>query len=132
MKAARRSADPFPKRIPLKLTRMVTEPPTGPAWVHEIKHDGYRMLAYRNGGGVLLETRNKHNWTARFPRLVQELQALKARQVVLDCELSALLPDGVTSFHHCKAPWRPIGPTRWCCSRSTCSFLTARTCACCR
>src|SRR5262249_37393190 len=42
-------------------------PPTGPQWIHEIKHDGYRMMARRDGTGVRLLTRDGHDWTGRFP-----------------------------------------------------------------
>jgi len=37
-------------------------PPTGPQWIHEIKHDGYRMMARRDDSGVRLLTRNGHDW----------------------------------------------------------------------
>jgi len=77
----------------------VPQPPDGQEWLHEIKHDGYRMLAYLDDDQVILETRNKHNWTERFPDIVRELKSLKAKQAILDCELCALLPDGITSFH---------------------------------
>ena len=42
MKSAELGSDAFPKRIPLQLSRLVAEPPDGPGWLHEIKHDGYR------------------------------------------------------------------------------------------
>jgi ATP-dependent DNA ligase len=41
---------------------MTTEsPPRGPEWVHEIKHDGYRMTARRDAAGVRLLTRNGYD-----------------------------------------------------------------------
>jgi bifunctional non-homologous end joining protein LigD len=43
------------------------KPPAGAGWLHEIKHDGFRMLVRRNAGGVRLFTRNGHDWTGRFP-----------------------------------------------------------------
>ena len=42
-------------------------PPSGPNWIHEIKHDGYRLMARRNPAGVRLLTRNGHDWASRFP-----------------------------------------------------------------
>jgi hypothetical protein len=44
-------------------------PPTGPDWVHEIKHDGYRMMARRDPIGVRLLTRNGHDWADRYPAI---------------------------------------------------------------
>jgi ATP-dependent DNA ligase len=41
-------------------------PPSGPGWLHEIKHDGFRLMARRDGAGVRLLTRNGHDWTHRF------------------------------------------------------------------
>jgi len=41
-------------------------PPIGPNWIHEIKHDGYRLMARRNAAGVCLLTRNGHDWATRF------------------------------------------------------------------
>jgi bifunctional non-homologous end joining protein LigD len=46
-------------------------PPGEPGWLHEIKHDGYRLMARRNGAGVRLFTRNGHDWPRRFPLIAQ-------------------------------------------------------------
>jgi hypothetical protein len=42
-------------------------PPSGPDWVHEIKHDGFRMMVRRDAAGVRLLTRNGHDWSDRYP-----------------------------------------------------------------
>jgi hypothetical protein len=42
-------------------------PPSGPNWVHEIKHDGYRLLAGRDGPTVRFYTRNAYDWTVQLP-----------------------------------------------------------------
>jgi hypothetical protein len=42
------------------------KPPAGDGWLHEIKHDGFRLLVRRDAGGVRLFTRNGHDWTGRF------------------------------------------------------------------
>jgi bifunctional non-homologous end joining protein LigD len=42
-------------------------PPSGPDWLHEIKHDGFRILARREAKGVRLYIRNGHDFTKRFP-----------------------------------------------------------------
>src|ERR1700730_11616399 len=45
------------------------KPPSGPQWVHEIKHDGYRLLVRRDGDRVRLFTRRGYDWTERFPAI---------------------------------------------------------------
>jgi ATP-dependent DNA ligase len=42
-------------------------PPSGPGWLHEIKHDGFRILARRDSDSVRLVTRHGNDFTARFP-----------------------------------------------------------------
>jgi bifunctional non-homologous end joining protein LigD len=44
-----------------------TKVPAGPEWIHEIKHDGYRLVVVRDGARVRLFTRNGYDWTARYP-----------------------------------------------------------------
>ncbi len=46
-------------------------PPTGQNWVHEIKHDGYRLMARRDPVGIRLLTRNGHDWADRYPLIVE-------------------------------------------------------------
>jgi len=55
-------------------------PPSGPDWVHEIKHDGYRLMARRDPIGIRLLTRNGHDWAPRYPRIVA-LRSLRVRSV---------------------------------------------------
>ena len=43
--------------------------PAGPDWLHEIKHDGYRLIVQREGKRVRLFTRNGYDWTKRFTRV---------------------------------------------------------------
>jgi len=45
-------------------------PPSGPLWVHEIKHDGYRLMVRRDGLRVRCFTRNGYDWADRFPAIV--------------------------------------------------------------
>jgi bifunctional non-homologous end joining protein LigD len=45
-------------------------PPSGSNWIHEIKHDGYRLMARRDAAGVRLFTRNGNDWTPRYPLIV--------------------------------------------------------------
>ena len=55
------------------------KPRTGPEWVHEIKHDGYRLLVLREGDRVRLFTRRGSDWSKRYPRIVDAARKLKAR-----------------------------------------------------
>jgi ATP-dependent DNA ligase len=49
-----------------------TKVPAGPDWIHEIKHDGYRLIVQRDGKKrVRLFTRNGHDWTERYPLIVK-------------------------------------------------------------
>jgi bifunctional non-homologous end joining protein LigD len=62
------------------------KPPEGELWLHEIKHDGYRLLARRDGGSIRLFTRNGHDWSDRYPAIVAAVAALKVRSVHIDGE----------------------------------------------
>jgi ATP dependent DNA ligase domain len=73
-------------------------PPSGPGWVHEIKHDGFRMLVLRGSTGVRLLTRNGHDWSERYPQIWQAAEALKARSFLIDGEAVACDQDGMPSF----------------------------------
>jgi bifunctional non-homologous end joining protein LigD len=76
-----------------------TEVPAGPDWLHEIKHDGYRLIVVRDGARVRLFTRNGHDWTGRYPLIVEA--ALKNRQTsfVFDGEAVLLGVDGISDFN---------------------------------
>ena len=53
-----------------------TKPPVGPQWIHEIKHDGYRLIARKRDGRVRLFTRRGFDWTERYPRVGEAVAAL--------------------------------------------------------
>ena len=91
-------AAPPPKTAALTLATLVDEPPEGDEWLHEIKFDGYRILARVAGEDVTLLTRNGLDWTARFPTLAAELAKLGVGGALLDGEVVAFGPDGVSDF----------------------------------
>jgi bifunctional non-homologous end joining protein LigD len=66
------------------------KPPVGVGWIHEIKHDGFRMLVRRDAAGVRLFTRNGHDWTGRFPLIAGAALSLKARSCLIDGEAVAM------------------------------------------
>jgi ATP-dependent DNA ligase len=73
-------------------------PPHGPDWLHEIKHDGYRMLAHREGKKVRIVSRRGLDWTARFPLIVAAVEALGVRSCLIDGEAIAYDADGLADF----------------------------------
>jgi ATP-dependent DNA ligase len=73
-------------------------PPPGPGWLHEIKHDGFRLTARRDAAGVRLLTRNGHDWSDRYPLIAAAVGALKVRSCLLDGEAVACDQDGMPAF----------------------------------
>ncbi|MGB3745784.1 MAG: ATP-dependent DNA ligase, partial [Xanthobacteraceae bacterium] len=73
-------------------------PPSGPGWIHEIKHDGFRIMAWRDGAGVRLFTRNGNDFTARFPLAVAALAALPGRSFLIDGEAIVTNDKGLAVF----------------------------------
>jgi bifunctional non-homologous end joining protein LigD len=77
---------------------VVESPPEGDEWLHEIKHDGYRIVARLDEGEVQLVSRNGKDWTKEFPDVARAVGRLQAGTVLLDGEVAAVLPSGATSF----------------------------------
>ena len=90
------SMPPFP--LDPCLPTRVAVAPTGPAWVHEIKHDGYRLMVWRTPAGARIRTRRGFDWTERYPLIVEAASRLHATSFVLDGEGAILRPDGVSDF----------------------------------
>jgi bifunctional non-homologous end joining protein LigD len=102
---ARRPARPrgarkraMPERFAPQLATLADRPPEGDEWLHEIKYDGYRLLARTEGGAVRLLTRGGLDWTAKFPALARDLAKLPVDSAAIDGEIVSLAPDGTTSF----------------------------------
>lgn len=81
-----------------QLATLVREVPASADWIHEIKFDGYRILARFEDGEVRLITRNHQDWTHRFPELAQLLAQLPVDDALLDGEVVSLAHDGTSSF----------------------------------
>src|SRR3954453_14312611 len=84
--------------IPPCLPRLTANPPKGAGWIHEIKHDGFRMMVRRNSVGGRLFTRNGYDWTERYPLIRQAAHALRASSFVLDGEAVNCNEDGLPDF----------------------------------
>ena len=78
---------------------LVRKPPCGPIWTHEIKRDGYRIMAYKQGGDGRLLSRNGLDWAHAFTGIVEAIRGLPAATVILDGEAVVLRPDGHDDFH---------------------------------
>ncbi|MGO8917826.1 MAG: DNA ligase D [Stellaceae bacterium] len=87
-----------PPQIAPQLASAATDAPAGDDWLHEIKFDGYRMLARLKHGKVELRSRNDLDWTQKFPELAAALSRLPAREALLDGEIVHLTASGATSF----------------------------------
>src|SRR5262245_35736759 len=73
-------------------------PPSGDRWLHEIKHDGMRLMARRAGAEVRLYMRNGTNWTKRYPAVTEAVSALDVVSVHLDGEVVVCDTKGLASF----------------------------------
>jgi ATP-dependent DNA ligase len=105
------------------------KPPSGPDWVHEVKHDGYRLIVRRDGPTVRLFTRRGYDWTGRYPAIASAAAKIRAQSFTLDGEAVVCGEDGVAIFDALLATARCARPS----SRpSTCWNSTARTCGRCR
>ena len=95
-RGARKQA--MPQRLAPQLAMPADAPPDGDEWLHEIKYDGYRLLARIEDGAVALITRGGLEWTAKFPALARALATLPVEQALIDGEIVALLADGRSDF----------------------------------
>ena len=80
-----------------QLATLVSNPPRGDQWLHEMKFDGYRIIAVCHGPNVRLITRNGNDWTDEFSLVARDVAKL-GLEAVLDGEVAVVLPDGTTSF----------------------------------
>ena len=73
-------------------------PPSGSNCIHEIKHDGYRLMARRDPVGIRLITRRGNDWSARFPLVVEAVNHLKVRSCLIDGEAVCCDERGLARF----------------------------------
>ena len=70
----------------------------GRGWIHEIKHDGFRIMAQHTGGRVRLLTRKGTNFSNRFPQIVAAVTLLPVRSCLLDGEAVVCDENGLAVF----------------------------------
>jgi bifunctional non-homologous end joining protein LigD len=80
------------------LPRPAKQPPAGSGWIHAIKHDGFRIIARRIEGLLLLLTRKRNDFSSRFPQIVAALATLPVRSCVIDGEAIVCNEKGLAVF----------------------------------
>ena len=85
--------------IPQPLLTLVDEPPTGDGWIHQIKHDGYRTQLVIDGSRTRAFTRNGHDWTRHYERVVEAALNLDSATAIIDGEIVMQDEHGRSDFH---------------------------------
>ena len=95
-------------RYSAQLAQLVSQPPSGAAWIHELKLDGYRIAVAKDGASVELISRRGTKWTADFPKLAASAKKLRAGSALVDGEIVMLSASGVSSFEALQNRGRPL------------------------
>jgi bifunctional non-homologous end joining protein LigD len=96
------SSLPERQLLPLRgpcLPTKAQRPPCGEAWWHEIKHDGFRVIARKRDNQVHLYSRPGNDLTYRFPLIVEAVARLRSRSCIIDGEAVACDGNGMPSFN---------------------------------
>ena len=96
----------LPDFISPQLASPAPTPPNGTGWLHELKLDGYRIQARKDGAKVQLLTRTGLDWTHRMKTIAAEVAKLPAESLIADGEVVVLAPDGTTSFADLQAAFQ--------------------------
>lgn len=88
----------MPEFVSPQLATLVDKPPVGNEWVHELKFDGYRLLCHVEGSEIRFWTRNRKDWTTKFPNVGKAVKKLGLKSAILDGEIVALDAHGRASF----------------------------------
>lgn len=107
------TTSPFPEFIAPQLATLVDKPPEGAQWLHEIKFDGYRILAFKKGNEVVLKSRNNKDWTIDLQPIADAVRQLPYEHIIVDGEVVVLDAEGRSDFqllqnslkHKSKAPF---------------------------
>ncbi|MDG4876328.1 DNA ligase D [Mesorhizobium sp. WSM4935] len=83
---------------PVQLAKLVDTVPAGDRWIHEMKHDGYRILVAVGGGEARAYTRSGLDWSGRFPSILSAARKLKVRSALIDGEAVVIDTEGRSSF----------------------------------
>jgi bifunctional non-homologous end joining protein LigD len=77
---------------------LVDRPPAGPGWLHEIKHDGFRILARKQGDRIQVWSRRGADLTYRLPAIAEAVRGLNVDRALIDGEAVVLQEDGRSDF----------------------------------
>jgi hypothetical protein len=77
---------------------LADRPPAGAGWLHEIKHDGFRVLARKRGDRVQIWSRRGTDFTYRFPAIAEAVRSLAVDRALIDGEAVVLREDGRSDF----------------------------------
>jgi bifunctional non-homologous end joining protein LigD len=88
----------IPTFIPPELATLSDKMPESNEWVHEIKFDGYRIIARIENGEVVMLTRNGNDWTNKFPTIAKELEKFPVENAIIDGEIVVVDEDGRSNF----------------------------------
>ena len=102
---------------------LVGHPPAGPGWLHEVKHDGYRLLASKDADRVTLWTRYGTDFTDRLRGIADAVRSLPVDNALIDGEAVVFRPDGHSDFAALRTRGAASKP-HW--SPSTFSALTVK------
>lgn len=88
----------MPTKFKPQLATPSDAPPKGAGWLHEIKFDGYRTLAFVKDGKVRLITRQGIDWTDRYGVLADAFTAIPCKEALIDGEIVVVDSAGITHF----------------------------------
>ncbi|MGR9270785.1 non-homologous end-joining DNA ligase (plasmid) [Rhizobium leguminosarum] len=90
--------DPMPERVEPVLAQLKRHPPKGNEWSWELKLDGYRLAVHIEPQGIRVLTRGGHDWTHRFPAIVEAARGLGPATMIIDGEAVVLDEEGRPDF----------------------------------
>lgn len=88
----------FPSYLTPQLVTLVKKPPLEKSWLHEIKLDGYRILAFMNGDDIKLKSRSDKDWSHCFTNIVTDLKRFEFPRAIFDGEVVVLDKSGRSNF----------------------------------
>jgi bifunctional non-homologous end joining protein LigD len=96
--AMSRNQTTVPAFIAPQFAILTSEPPTGGAWIHEIKHDGFRTLLHINVKDIRAFTRNGYDWSDKYGRVVEACRKLHCRSALINGEIIIQDENGISDF----------------------------------
>jgi bifunctional non-homologous end joining protein LigD len=88
----------YPSSIFPELATLVSKPPEGADWIHEIKLDGYRILAFLKNKKIRLMSRNNKEWTHYFSFIANSIKKFFSKNLIFDGEIVLLDKDKRSNF----------------------------------